>query len=410
MAHNHMSMGHMAALPALEDFPTFYYTAVGSAVGVAALVNIYNYALCKQRLSAARVGSQTPAKPKSVLALWTATLFALTREASNFSVHVRWKNQMLRLPTTGRATLVLANAIVLIVLCFFGLDLNNQFTREDIGFRCGFITISQLPLIFLLSGKNNIIGFLSGVSYERLNWLHRWCARCMLLTATLHMGYFFGSWAPYDYIGYQIKNNKIVWKGLAAWCTLVWIVFSSMTPIRGWSYEIFVIQHLVSFALLLAFVYIHTPVEVHVYIWISVGLLLFDRGLRALRVLYANLSLLHPSVEKRSQTKSFWACKAAFEPLPNNTTRIIIQQPPIAWNPGQHVFLSCHSIIPLQSHPFTISSIPLDGRMEFLIKAEAGGTRRFFNYAEKSKNGPEGTIRYVFCFRFQVIRPSIVFL
>jgi hypothetical protein len=185
-----MSMGGSMSLPALEDFPKLYYAVVGTAVGIATLVNVYNHVLYRQRMSAARAGLPTPSKPKSRLALANATLFALTREASNFSVHIPLKNKILRLPTVGRVSLVLANAVVLIVLCLYGLDLKAPLNRENVGFRCGVVTLAQLPLIFLLSGKNNIIGFLSGISYERLNWLHRWCARCMLLTATIHMGYF----------------------------------------------------------------------------------------------------------------------------------------------------------------------------------------------------------------------------
>lgn len=180
------------SLPALEVFPTFYWAVVGSTVGVATLVNLYNQVLYRQRLSVARFGSQSPAKPRSWFALWNATLFAFTREASNYSINIPLKNRILRLPTIGRATLISLNIAVLVVLCLYGFDLTDIFAREDVGFRCGAITIAQLPLIFLLSGKNNIVGYLSGVSYERLNWLHRWCARCMLLTATLHMGYFFG--------------------------------------------------------------------------------------------------------------------------------------------------------------------------------------------------------------------------
>lgn len=390
-----MSMGSMAQLPALTDFPKFYYAVVGSAVAVAALVNVYNYILYRQRLSAARTGSQTPSKPKSRFALWNATLFAVVREASNFSVHIPLKGRILRVPTVGRVTLVSLNLAVLVVLCLYGLDLNDPFAKEDIGFRCGVITIAQLPLIFLLAGKNNIVGFLTGISYERLNWIHRWCARCMLLTATLHMGYFFSVWAPYDYIGYQLKNNQIVWKGLAAWCTLAWIVFSSMTPIRGWCYELFVIQHLISFALLLAFSYIHTPVEMNVYIWIPVGLFFFDRIFRSLRMLYANVSAFHPAQKKQGQPGGIFACKAEFTPLPHDTARIVIRNPPISWSPGQHVFLACHSIVPLQSHPFTVASIPEDGRMEFLVKAEAGGTRRFFRHAEASHRVNETSLRYV---------------
>jgi predicted ferric reductase len=383
---DHMSMGGMGMdLPVLADWPKLYYAVVGSAIGVATLVNIYTYVLYRQRISAARRGSQLPTKPRSWFALWNATLFALTREVSNYSIRIPLKGRILRLPTVGRTSLVLANVVVLVVLCLYGLDLTNQFNLENVGFRCGVVTIGQLPLIILLSGKNNIVGFLSGVSYERLNWLHRWCARCMLLTATMHMGYFLSAWAPYDYIGYQLKNNNIVWRGLAAWCTLVWIVVSSMTPIRGWSYEVFVIQHIISFAVFLAFVYIHTPVEYNAYVWIPVALFLADRLIRALRTLYINTSIFHPAQKKQGLMNELWACKAEFTPLPHNTTRIVVRNPPVSWTPGQHVFLSCHSIVPLQSHPFTVASIPEDGRMEFYVKAEKGGTKRLFRHAEKSQ-------------------------
>ncbi|KAH6618657.1 ferric-chelate reductase [Boeremia exigua] len=386
--HGGMSMGSVV-LPALPEFPKFYYAVVGSAVAVATIVNIYNVLLCRQRLSAARARAPSPAKPKSLFAVWNATVFALTREASNYSLRVPLKERFIRLPTVGRTTLVLANVVVLLVLCFYGLNLTNQFQKESVGFRCGIVTIGQLPLIFLLSGKNNIIGLLAGVSYERINWLHRWAARCMLLTATIHMGYFFSSWAPYDYIGVQLKQNKLVWRGLAAWCTLVWINFSSSTPIRGWNYELFVVQHVASFALLVGFTYVHAPPELQGYVWAAVALFFFDRVIRTLRFLYANISLFHSSRDGHG----LLACKAEFTPLAHNTTRITIRNPSISWSPGQHVFLSCQSIAPLQNHPFTIASIPEDGKMEFYVKAQSGGTRRFFKHAQKSQDLAETTTR-----------------
>jgi predicted ferric reductase len=387
-----MPMGS-AKLPVLSEFPKFYWAVVGSAIGVGTVLNVYNHILCRQRLSEARAGSLSPAKPKSWFTLWNATLYALTREVSNYSIHIPLKSRILRLPTVGRSSLVLANAITLVVLCLYGLDLTGRFTKEDVAFRCGVVTLGQLPLIFLLSSKNNIIGYLCGISYERLNWLHRWCARTMLLTATIHMGYFFTSWDRYDYVGYKLKHDNISWKGLAAWCTLVWIVFSSMTPIRGWCYELFVVQHLVSFAVFVGFVYIHIPVDLRGYVWVPVALFFFDRTVRAARALYANVSLFHPKQRNAGQMKSLWACKAEFTPLAHNTTRVVIQDPPISWTPGQHVFLSCHSVVPLQSHPFTVASIPEDGVMEFLIKSENGGTKRFFSHAEKSHALPEASKR-----------------
>lgn len=198
------------------------------------------------------------------------------------------------------------------------------------------------------------------------------------------------AWAPYDYIGVQLKQNKLVWRGLAAWCVLVWINFSSSTPIRGWNYELFVVQHVASFALFVGFVYVHAPPELQGYVWAAVALFFFDRVFRAARFLYANISFFHPSVKR----DGVLGCKAEFVPLAHDTTRITIKKPPISWSPGQHVFLSCQGIAPLQNHPFTIASIPEDGKMEFLVKAHSGGTRRFFKHAQKSQGLADTSARY----------------
>ncbi|KAI9716769.1 MAG: hypothetical protein M1812_005109 [Candelaria pacifica] len=213
--------------------------------------------------------------------------------------------------------------------------------------------------------------------------LHRWAARCLLLTATLHMGYWFTDWARWDYIAEKIKEDSITIKGLIAWGILVWIVFSSMSPIRGWNYEFFVIQHILSFAAFIAVVYIHTPAEVHIWIWISVGLFFFDRLTRTGFLLYNNFSLFRRGQRKGAKLGGLWACKADFKPMSDNTTRITVTNPPISWRAGQHVFLSCHSILPLQSHPFTISSLPSDGEMVFVVRTKRGGTKTLFRQAEK---------------------------
>ncbi|KAF2499439.1 hypothetical protein BU16DRAFT_271123 [Lophium mytilinum] len=388
-----MTMGSMSmgGLPKLLDFPSFYWAVVGTAIGIATFVNFFNYIIYRQRLSAASNGNARPAKPTSFLARTYATITAITREASNASVRIPSKGRVFKLPTVGRTSLVVGNVVLLVVLSFYGLDVKDRWKYEDIGYRTGFVNMAQLPLIFLLAGKNNIIGFLSGISHERLNWLHRWAARCLLFTTTIHMGYFFADWAPYDYIIPQIKSAPLVKEGVIAWAVLLWMVVSSMTPIRGLYYEVFVIQHLASFAVFLYFVYKHTPAEVHVYIWIPIGVFVFDRVTRGSSVIYTNLSLFHPKQRKAGQMSGLWACKAEFTPLAHDTTRITINNPPISWSPGQHVFLSCHSIVPLQSHPFTVASIPEDGKMEFLVKAEKGGTKRFFKHAEKLSGLPSAS-------------------
>jgi hypothetical protein len=87
--------------------------------------------------------------------------------------------------------------IIILILVYLGFVLGLEFVKQDvpglqhrqaIGVRAGWLTITQLPLLILLSGKANLIGLFTGVTYERLNVLHRWVARTMLLTATIHMG------------------------------------------------------------------------------------------------------------------------------------------------------------------------------------------------------------------------------
>ena len=280
--------------------------------------------------------------------------------------------------------LVSAELVAVIVLCFYALHPSDEWQWEDVGYRTGFIACAQLPLIFLLAGKNNIIGLLVGASYERLNWLHRWTARVLFATVTIHMGFWFADWYRFDYIKVKLTTDPITQRGFAAWVIMLWIVVSSMAPVRGWNYELFVVQHIVTFSGLIAAVYLHLPAENKIWIWIPIGLLALDRLLRWLMLLYINVALFHP----KSKSNRHLLSRARFEPIDCETTRITITSPPTSWRAGQHVLLSCHTVAPFQSHPFTIASIPPDGKMEFFVKSKMGSTKRFLEYAEKQQSLP----------------------
>jgi predicted ferric reductase len=286
----------------------------------------------------------------------------------------------LHFPPLGPVLIMLANLITVMVLCFYKLDTLDPWKWENVGYRTGFIAICQLPLIFLLAGRQNIIGFLAGMSYASLNWYHRWISRTLWLTATIHMGFWFRDWDRWHYILYQLKNDPLTKRGFAAWIILTFIVVSSFAPVRRLSYEFFVIQHLVTFVGFIVAVWMHAPSEVKTWVWVPIGLVVFDRVARYTWGAYANLAIFH----RKKNANALWAHSASFTPLPGNVTRVTIENPGIGWQPGQHVFLTCHSIVPLQCHPFTIASIPEDNKMEFFIRAENGGTRRFFRFASKN--------------------------
>ncbi|RDW72580.1 ferric reductase family protein [Aspergillus mulundensis] len=371
---SHMHMGH--DMPSPQNLQKAYWAVVGSFVGAAALANLINRLLAFQRL---RDTSLTPSKPKSLFFRFYATLTALAREASHaVPPPVSISRHRLYFAPLGPLAIVLANLVTVLILCFYKLDTENQWAWEDVGYRTGFVTIAQLPLLFLLSGRRNIIGILSGTDYARLNWYHRWIARTFWLCATLHMGFWFRSWGRYNYITYQLKNEYYAKRGFAAWCILTFIVVSSARPLRRLGYEFFVLQHLVMFVGFIVAVWMHVKEEDKVWVWISVGLLIFDRVLRYVWGAYVNLGVFHPA------SRALWKHQASFTSLPGDVTRVTIRDPGLRWAQGQHMFLTCHAIVPLQSHPFTISSIPEDKQIEFLIRSQKGGTRRFYKYAENN--------------------------
>ena len=394
-----MSMGD--GMPTLFHLQKMYWAVVGTAIGCAALINIYNKIIYRQRygvtsqtriprlnncrMSSACRKDPTPSKPRAIIPSLMATLAALAREMANFSCHfplskdVRWN-----LPPLGHILLVSAELVLVLVLCFYRLNPRDQWQWEDIAYRTGFIAAAQLPLIVLLAGKRNLIGLLIGTSYERLNWLHRWISRILFLTVTIHMGFWFADWARYDYIKIKLTTDPITQRGFAAWCILLWICLGSLAPVRRWNYEVFVAQHVVTFVGFFAAVYLHLPKEVRVWVWLSISLFLLDRCLRAVWTLRINLSC----VVRRDKSSHFLACKATFEPLDIDTMRIIVRGAAMKWQAGQHVFLSCHSLVPLQAHPFTIASIPEDGKIELLVKSKSGGTKRLLRYAERTQRLP----------------------
>jgi predicted ferric reductase len=370
------SMGGGGGVPSYFYMQKQLWSVIGAAIAFATLINILNYLLLWQR--------QRSGKSRPESWFWTsyATATAVTREFSQSSLPTYHLGPIrLKSPQLGKTLVVLSWMTVVLIFCFYKYDTFDQWSWEDIAYRCGCVALSQFPLVFLLAGKQNIIGCLTGSSYERLSWLHRWVARILWMTVTIHMGFWFRSWARYDYILTKIRTDRLTQTGLASWTILTAILLTSFYPVRRFSYEIFVILHLILFSGLIGAVYLHTEFN-HGYLWACVGLFFADRVLRILVASWANFSFLHRRL-------GFWANQGTLTPLPGNVTRVTIDNPVVSWKPGQHMFLSCHSVVPLQSHPFTVSSLPSDGKLEFLVQSQKGGTRRFHRWATKYHRLPD---------------------
>jgi ferric-chelate reductase len=283
----------------------------------------------------------------------------------------RW----LKVPPLGIILLLLGYLGFILALEFIDDSIDGAQHYQALGVRAGWLAVSQIPLLLLLSGKANLIGALVGVSYERLNVLHRWVSRGILLCVTLHFGYQSYGWNLYGLMQLEWNTDTCPPTGIAAYALLLWLNLTSLAPIRNLFYELFVVQHILSFIAFIYLVMAHLPSTAlysRTYVYVGVGIYFLDRLIRTIRFAYNNI---RPG-------------RASLVALDGGVTKVCIQSKQIkSWAPGSHVFLSIPRLGLGQSHPATISSIPSshNGDLIFILKCHNGFTRRILESATISQ-------------------------
>lgn len=284
----------------------------------------------------------------------------------------------LKFPTFGIIILLLIYLGFILALEFQGNDIAGAQYYTALGVRASWLAVAQIPLLLLLSGKANLIGALVGTSYERLNVLHRWVARMILLLVTLHFGYQSYGWNEYGLMQLEWNTDTCPPTGIAAYALLLWLNITALAPIRNRFYEIWVVQHILSFIAFIYLVVAHLPSTAYysrVYVYAGVGIYFLDRLIRTIRYTYNNI---RPG-------------KASLMALEGGVTKIRVQSKQIkSWTPGSHVLLSIPRLGFGQSHPATIASIPSSnsGELIFILKGRKGFTNRLL----KSASSPQTLI------------------
>lgn len=311
---------------------------------------------------------------------------ALLRTVTYSQVH-SWKT--FEIPASGTLLLILLYFALVLILVYVNVAVAGFQEWIAVAFRAGWITVAQLPLVILLAGKNNLIGYLTGTSYATLNILHRWVARIIFFTATLHMIYHYRNFSFYGLVTMEWDTDTCPPTGTAAWVLLFWIVISSLTPVRNLRYEIFVAQHVISyvgFTVALSYHIQPYPQSIWIYAWIPIGFFVMDRLIRLFNYVWNNVS------SRGLQGR------AVLTPLSGNCTMVTIQTSRLrSWRPGQHVLLSIPKCGLVQSHPFTIASVPSkhDLTLKFVIRAKQGFTRRLLDKAIELSASGQTVMAYV---------------
>ncbi|KAF8309427.1 hypothetical protein DL93DRAFT_2062937 [Clavulina sp. PMI_390] len=232
----------------------------------------------------------------------------------------------------------------------------------------------QVPFIIALAGKNNVITWLTGLSHERLNVIHRAAGRACFAISWLHGGAML-----------YLRHNTIFHRwGMVALAGLSAAAIFSVRPVRNFSYELFLMGHILFIIMFITGLLLHEPLYRR-YSYPGLVFWAFDRLLRLARMAWINLTLTSPKESHHS---------SSVELLSTDTVRVSLTRPRktlASWRAGQHFFIIAPGIanLPWEAHPFTSSTIPHslggtdedDVHVEFIIRGRDGFTGNLLEHA-----------------------------
>ncbi|KAK8864285.1 hypothetical protein IAR55_001531 [Kwoniella newhampshirensis] len=262
------------------------------------------------------------------LALWTLPMPSLTW----------WKGQVGDCCRRAYFTLGISQIVLVlgymaaVVACFLvGAQLTQNPNRP------GFIALSQLPVIILLSLKSPLPLpiFLPSLSYEHYNFLHRWTGRTLFLTVTVHGGMWINQFIKTNQ--YDQLNAAKSRRGILAYAFMCMVVITSLKPVRRKFYQVFWIAHVMFFTGFFAAISYHTPYS-RPWIYPCVAIYAYDLLVRMFRYRIKDATLV---------------------PIDDTLTMIHIPDCDAGWLPTQHVLLRVlRGSGIFESHPFTITNAP----------------------------------------------------
>ncbi|KAG8705482.1 hypothetical protein FRC09_002931 [Ceratobasidium sp. 395] len=204
--------------------------------------------------------------------------------------------------------------------------------------RAGFVCISQLPIVFALGTKNSLIGWLVGMGYEKLNYIHRFVGQLMFVTALFHIVGYLVKWTKTGVISIAAKNQLWGWMTFGG---LVFCAVLSVPGIRRSSYHLFWHSHWIGLVIMLFSACMHVPACIP-YCIAAASVYGLDQLMRLLKSHLVT---------------------ATITPVPEmKCTQISIPHLTRGWRAGQHVRIRVLSmgVGPIgwaECHPFTIASV-----------------------------------------------------
>lgn len=399
-----MDMGSSMFRTVNEQLSHIYWFIIAAVIACMFTFNIVGYLESRWRLR--RPSKQTavhPSVPSNAFRQFVATSTAIFRELSHprlWLVHkpsLAWLNP----PSLGRVLVLLIYWSIVIALLVSGAIQKDAYFWERIGFRAAWVSIMQVPLLYLLSSKCSIIAFLIGSSHERINWLHRWVARTLVVTATIHGFHFYTEWVRADLVELELEiMSKIVPYGFGAWAVLLWTLLVSLAPLRRLAYEVFVAQHVAAAAFFLWLLYVHVPKYARYYIWFAVAAWCFDLLGRLVLFVWVNWV---PSMS--ADSSSAQCCKPKrlllghptdVRVISDEVTVVTIHNVRAKWRAGQHFYVWFPRLGLFETHPYTVMcASPCGCGLQLIIRKHKGFSRRLHSFGQEGHGETKTTTAFI---------------
>ncbi|KAG1726686.1 ferric reductase NAD binding domain-containing protein [Suillus lakei] len=267
-------------------------------------------------------------------------------------ISFRWTLEFGKSYTLNMAEVFVTMAYIVFLFVWTFVDTTDlEGHALDITYWCnrsGMLAASQFPLITALGTKNNIVSLITGISYDKLNYVHRMMSRVVFVLLWVHVGGEVVRNAPFQP---YFSKQWLIW-GLISMVAFTILCIVSLRPIRAQAYELFFYIHFAMVSTFLIGAYFHTQNFTVAY-WIYPCFVIWglDRLIRFLRLVVFN----HSYFGFRSGS----TMDGTAELLSDDFVRLRFHRPShFHWTPGQTAYLIMPSVsrLPFEAHPFTIAS------------------------------------------------------
>lgn len=156
----------------------FYLAVVGAAIGIR-ILRLYTPWNQKPRASQSTPTTLTALGYKGI-----ALCRAISYRSMGGPTAARWGVPNLGMLIFGIFTLLFFLFMTFLVHPYYRV--RRGYGSPPIAVRTGLMSTALMPVIIALSGKVNVITWLTGISHEKLNVFHRWASYLCLFLAVVH--------------------------------------------------------------------------------------------------------------------------------------------------------------------------------------------------------------------------------